>query len=103
MIIQYIYISAVKRLIAINRIQNKSCLHNICMCAVYIYYVYIHTHACIYLRKIGYVYILNIFIYNINYMNINIDMQIHANIFKIFTIQVHLNKLECREKVHLFQ
>ncbi len=34
--------SAVKRLI----IQNKSfCLHNICMCAVYIYYVYINTHV----------------------------------------------------------
>ncbi len=33
-------ISAVKRLIAINRIQNKSfCLHNICMCTEYIYYV----------------------------------------------------------------
>ncbi len=40
----YIYISDVKLLIAINRIQNKSfCLHNICMCAVYIYYVYIHN------------------------------------------------------------
>ncbi len=34
--------SAVKRLI----IQNKRfCLHNICMCAVYIYYVYINTHV----------------------------------------------------------
>ncbi len=38
-------ISAVKRLIVINRIQNKSfCLHNICVCVVYIYYVYINTH-----------------------------------------------------------
>ncbi len=37
-------ISAVKRLIVINRIQNKSfCLHNICVCSVYIYYVYINT------------------------------------------------------------
>ncbi len=35
-------ISAVKRLITINCIQNKSfCLHSICVCAVFIYYVYI--------------------------------------------------------------
>ncbi len=34
--------SAVKRLIAINHIQNKRfCLHNIYVCYVYIYYVYI--------------------------------------------------------------
>ncbi len=31
-----------------------------------------HTHVCIYLSEICYVYILNIFIYNINDMNINI-------------------------------
>ncbi len=40
--------SAVKRLIVINRIQNKSCLHNICVCTVHIYYVFIyikHTHT----------------------------------------------------------
>ncbi len=38
--------SDVKWLIVINRIQNKSfCLYNICMCAVYIYYVYINTHT----------------------------------------------------------
>ncbi len=36
----YIYISAVKQLIVINRIQNKSFhLHNIWVCTVYIYYV----------------------------------------------------------------
>ncbi len=48
-LIFYIYISAVKQLIAINRIQNKSVsLHDIFVCTVYIYYVYIiHTHACI--------------------------------------------------------
>ncbi len=41
-----IYTSAVKQLIAINRIQNKSfCLHNKCVCTVYIYYVYINTHS----------------------------------------------------------
>ncbi len=33
----YLLTSAVKRLIVINRIQNKSfCLHNICVCTVYI-------------------------------------------------------------------
>ncbi len=43
-------ISAVKQLIAINHIQNKSfCLHNICVCAVYIYYVYMNTHTCMYI------------------------------------------------------
>ncbi len=42
----YIYISAVKRLITLNRIQNKSFyLHNISVCTVYIYYVYINTHT----------------------------------------------------------
>ncbi len=73
--------SAVKRLIMINRVQSKSfCLHNICMCFVYIYflYKYKHMYICIYsdmyFKKIGFVYILNIFIYNINCMNINIDM-----------------------------
>ncbi len=41
----YVYISAVKRLIMINRIQNKSfCLHNKCVCTVHIYYVYKDTH-----------------------------------------------------------
>ncbi len=39
---------------------------------------------------ICYVYILNIFIYNINYMNINICMLIHVNIFKIYTVRVCL-------------
>ncbi len=73
----HIKISAVKRLIAINHIQNESfCLHDVCMCIVYIYYVYINTLTCMHIfkKKISYVYILNIFIYNINYMNINIDM-----------------------------
>jgi len=38
----FVYIRAVKRLIAINHIQNKSlCLHNICGCTVYNYFVYI--------------------------------------------------------------
>ncbi len=49
----YIYISALKRSIAINRIQNKSfSLHNICMHAVYIYYVYINTHVYMFQKNI---------------------------------------------------
>ncbi len=42
----YVKTSAVKRLIAINHIQNKRFgLHNICVC-VYIYiYIYIHIHT----------------------------------------------------------
>ncbi len=47
-----IIIIAVKRLIVINHIQNKSFwLHNICECAVYMYYVYINTHTCMYIFK----------------------------------------------------
>ncbi len=53
------------------------------MCAVNIYYacinIYRHMNMHIF-QKICYVYILNIFIYNINYMNINKDMYIHVNI-----------------------
>ncbi len=66
------------------------------------------ANACIYLRKICYVYILNIFIYNIKYKNIDIKMYIHVNIFKIYSVCVylyikeHLNKLECREKFIFF-
>ncbi len=44
----YIYISAVKRLIA-SKINKSFCLHNISVCTVYIYYVYINTHTCMYI------------------------------------------------------
>ncbi len=37
------------------------------------------------LKNICYVYILNKLIYNINYLNTNIDMEINLNIFKIYT------------------
>ncbi len=65
------FISAVKRLIAINRIQNKSfCLHNIGVYCVCIYYVYINTNTCLYLFKknrlclyIKYIYIKYINVY----------------------------------------
>ncbi len=52
--INYILISAVKILIAINHIQNKTfCLHNMFVCTVYIYYVNINAHAYnIYLQNI---------------------------------------------------
>ncbi len=54
--------SAVKLLIMINRIQNKSfCLHNMCVYCVY-YYAYTNTPtACIYFENI-YMYSL-IYIY----------------------------------------
>ncbi len=52
------------------------------MCTVYIYYVYINTHACTFLRKICYVYILIIL-----YIYI-LCILIHGNIFKIYTICV---------------
>ncbi len=43
--------------------------------------------ACMYIFQKKYaVYILKIFIYNINYMNINIYMQV--NIFKIYAVYV---------------
>ncbi len=63
--------SAVKWFIMINRIQN-----NICVLTVYIYYVYINTHTCMYIFKKNMfcLYIKYIYIYNINYMNINIYM-----------------------------
>ncbi len=54
------------------------------VCTVNIYYII--THACIHFRKISYVHILNIFRYNINY--INIDIEKHVNIFKIYTVCV---------------
>ncbi len=45
----------------------------ICLCCVYLICVYINIHTCMYIfQKICYVYILNIFIINMNYMNINI-------------------------------
>ncbi len=38
--------SAVKRLIMINSVQNKSfCFQNICMCTVYIYHEYMNTNT----------------------------------------------------------
>ncbi len=78
------------QLITINRIQNKSFfLHNICMCTVYIYYRYINTHTCMYISEKNFFYILNIFIYNINYMNINIDVNT-CKYFQIYTVCVYL-------------
>ncbi len=39
----YIFCSAVKRLIAINRIQNKTnCLRNVCVLCIFIIYIYIY-------------------------------------------------------------
>ncbi len=45
-------------MITINHIQNKSfCLHNIYVCAVYIYYVYINTHTCMYIFQKNFMFI----------------------------------------------
>ncbi len=62
-IVLYIINIAVKRLIAINHIQNKGfCLH--LSYAMYTYYVYIktHTHGCIDFRKKLYLNILYIYL-----------------------------------------
>jgi len=62
-------------------IKIKVFIYIIYVCTVYIYDVYIintHTHACINLRKICYVSTFKIFVYNINYMNINIYMEIFS-------------------------
>ncbi len=62
----YLFIySAVKKLIAIKRIQNKLfCLHNICVCTVYIYSVYRSTHTHIFRKYVHvYIYICIIHIY----------------------------------------
>ncbi len=70
----YLSTSAVKRLIAINRIQNKSfCLHNICVCTVDIYYAYIKTHTYS-------IYLENIYMYLHVYIYINIIYIIYKSI-----------------------
>ncbi len=67
-------ISAVKRLITINHIQNKSfCLHNICVCTVYIYYVYANTHTC-----------------NIYFENIYKDLHVYISIVIIYIIYTYI-------------
>uniref|UniRef100_A0A671PML9 polypeptide N-acetylgalactosaminyltransferase n=1 Tax=Sinocyclocheilus anshuiensis TaxID=1608454 RepID=A0A671PML9_9TELE len=66
-------ISAVKRLIS-SKIKVFVYMTYVYVLCIFIMYIYIDTHACIYLRKISYVYILNICKYKLNYMNINICM-----------------------------
>ncbi len=54
-----------------------------CVYAVHIYYVYVNRPTYIFKKNV--VYILNIFIYNINYMNINTVYTrnvLYVNIFK---------------------
>ncbi len=49
------------------------------------YYVYINTNTCMYIfKKLRYVYILNVFIYNIIMLNI------FVNIFKVYTVYVSI-------------
>ncbi len=56
--------SGVKRLIMINRIQNKKNVVYIyvCVLCIFIMYIYIHKHACRYFRKICCLYIKCIYL-----------------------------------------
>ncbi len=45
-----------------------------CVYCVYLLCIYKYTTMHVYISEKLYFYILNIFIYNFNYMNINIDM-----------------------------
>ncbi len=61
---------------------------------MYIYYVYINTHTCkiwnVKTWKICYVHILNIFICNKNYMNINIDVNASKYFQNIYCMCLYL-------------
>ncbi len=85
--------SAVKRLIAINHIQNKTfCLHNICMCTVFIYYVFINTHKhtvyslkifmCIYIYKFIFLYYIYL-MYKHNIFFLNIYMHVFVFLYTV--------------------
>ncbi len=63
-----LYTGAVKWLIVINRIQNKSIVY-VCVLCTFIMCIYINTHPCTYIFKNN-----CMFIYYINYININIYM-----------------------------
>ncbi len=66
----------------INRIKNKRfCSHTISVYCVYLLCLYKYT-AGMYLRK-NCMFLLNIFIYNINYIHINIYLLKQVNIFNI--------------------
>ncbi len=85
----FMFSSPIKKLYyccqTINHIQNKSfCLHNICMCTAFIYYVYInrhafsiyfeniymHIHLCIYIIIFYIIYKYIEYINNIFFLNI---------------------------------
>ncbi len=58
----YIYIY-----ILVNRIQNKHfCLHNMCACIMYIYYVYINTHTAYILKIFTCIYLYSYHLYHVN-------------------------------------
>ncbi len=84
----YVQITAVIRLIVINRIQNKSfCLHIISVFTVYIYYVYKYKHM--------HVYILNKNMYIYIYINIHSTHTyiVKTNVFILDAIN-HLTSLD---------
>ncbi len=81
--------SAVKWLIAINRIQKiQVFVYIICVCTVYIYYVYINTHTYSiywkYLHKL-HIYMYK-FIFTLFILYIYIYIYIYINIFNINNI-----------------
>ncbi len=82
--------SAVKWLIVINRIQNKSfCLHNIYVCTLYIYYVYTNTNTYMSIFK------KNMLCLYIKYrVNLPIKLtKIYIETFLVHKILVSLQKL----------
>ncbi len=66
--IKYVLCSAVKRLIVINRIQNKSfCLHKICVYCAYLLWIYKYKHMHVFKKNM-----LCLYIYIIKYKYINV-------------------------------
>ncbi len=47
------------------------CIYKYTFIYIYIFYIYIYICYVCYMLNISYVYVLNMFIYNINYMNIH--------------------------------
>ncbi len=60
------------------------------VCCVYLLCIYKYTHMHVYISEKCYVYILNIFIYKINYMNINIHLNTCKYFQNIYYMCAHL-------------
>ncbi len=93
-----IYISAVKQLTAINRIQNKkNCLHNIYVFCVYLcMYKYTHIQYIFWKYLHLYFYIINKYLiskHNIFFLNILMHVCIY-----IYIINIHCVHILCKQK-----